>query len=277
MTQSRRGPRINWNTGFVVGLVIVSAMFIVALLADSISPGNPLFARATPMQPPGGAYLMGTDNTGRDVLAIMVWGTRVSLLFAFGAALLSMVIGVLLGAISGYFGGWVDDVLSRFFEVFYVIPRLFLIILVVAVFGSKLWLVVAVVGATIWPANARIMRAQVLTLKSRSYVQAAVVSGGSSLQVLFGQIVPNGFGPVLANSTLQMAYAVLTEAGLAFLGLSDPNVASWGQLIYWGQSYISSAPWMLIFPGIAISLLMLAFHLIGGTLQEAVNPRMLQR
>lgn len=277
MSQSARGPRISWNAGFMVGLSIVVAMFLVALLAGSIAPGNPLFARATPMQPPGGEYWMGTDNTGRDVLAIMVWGTRVSLLFAFGAALLSMVIGVLLGAISGYFGGWVDDVLSRFFEVFYVIPRLFLIILVVAVFGSKLWLVVAVVGATIWPANARIMRAQVLTLKSRSYVQAAVVSGGSPLQILFGQIVPNGFGPVLANSTLQMAYAVLTEAGLAFLGLSDPNVASWGQLLYWGQSYISSAPWMLIFPGIAISLLMLAFHLIGGTLQEAVNPRMQQR
>lgn len=257
-----------------IGGAVLVAMAATALLAPLWFPGNPLFSVGTPMLAPGAEFPLGTDNTGRDVLAMMVWGTRVSLTFAFGAAGLSLVIGVALGAISGYFGGLVDDVLSRFFEMFYIIPRIFLIILIVALFGSHLWLTVAIVGATIWPSNARIMRAQILTLKKRGYAQAAIVSGGGRLRILFGQLVPNGLGPVLANSTLQMAYAVLTEAGLSFLGLGDPNVASWGQVLYWGQGFMSSAPWMVIFPGAAMALLLLSFHLLGGTLQEQLNPRM---
>lgn len=272
----RRTGAIKKNAGTTIGFTIVGVLLCLALFAPVLSPGNPLFSVAKPMQPPSAEHLLGTDHTGREVLAMMIWGSRVSLLFAFGAAGISLVVGTFLGALSGYFGGAFDDVLSRLFEVFYVIPRLFLIILIVAIFGSHLWMVVAVVGATIWPSNARIMRAQVLSLKKRGYAQAAVVSGASHPQVLFGHIVPNGIGPVLANSSLQMAYAVLTEAGLSFLGLGDPNVASWGQLLYWGQSYISSAPWMVVFPGITIALLMLAFHLLGGTLQQRMNPRMQQ-
>lgn len=266
--------RARRSTGSLIGLGIVLLLLALALLAPTISPGNPLFSVARPMQPPSAEHLFGTDHTGRDIQAMIVWGSRVSLLFAFGAAGISLIVGVVLGAISGYFGGVVDDVLSRFFEIAYVIPRLFLIILVVALFGSHLWMIVAVVGVTIWPSNARIMRAQVLSLKGRGFAQAATVSGANHLQVLFGHIVPNGIGPVLANSSLQMAYAVLTEAGLAFLGLSDPNVASWGRILYWGQSYMSSAPWMVIVPGIAIAILMLAFHLLSGGLLQALNPRM---
>lgn len=272
----RRAGAMKRNAGTTIGLIIVGVLLALALLAPVLSPGNPLFSVARPMQPPSAEHLLGTDHTGREVLAMMIWGSRVSLLFAFGAAGISLVVGTFLGAVSGYFGGLLDDVLSRLFEIFYVIPRLFLIILIVAIFGSHLWLVVGIVGATIWPSNARIMRAQVLTLKNRGYAQAAVVSGANHWQTLFGHIAPNGIGPVLANSSLQMAYAVLTEAGLSFLGLGDPNVASWGQVLYWGQSYISSAPWMVIFPGVAIALLMLAFHLLSGTLQERINPRMQQ-
>jgi len=259
---------------FLIGTVVVLLMACAAALAPVLYPGNPLFSVAPPMQPPGGAYPLGTDHTGRDLAAMLVWGTRVSLLFAFGAAGISLLCGVVLGALSGYFGGIIDDVMSRFFEIFDVIPRLFLIILVVALFGSHLWLTVMIVGLTMWPSNARIMRAQVLTLKKRGYAQAAVVSGASHLSVLFGHIVPNGIGPVTANSTLQMAYAVLTEAGLSFLGLSDPNVASWGQVLYWGQGFISSAPWMVIFPGVAIAMLLLSFHLVGSSLQARLNPRL---
>jgi peptide/nickel transport system permease protein len=217
---------------------------------------------------------MGTDHFGRDVFSMMVWGTRVSLLFAFGAAGLSLILGVFLGGVSGYFGGLADDLLSRMFEVFIIIPRLFLIILVVALFGNSLWFSVIVIGATMWPSNARIMRAQVLTLKEREYVQAAAVAGGSHLQVLFEHVVPNGIGPVLANSTLQMAYAVLLEAGLSFLGLGDPNVPSWGQVLYAGQNYITSAPWLVIFPGLAIAILLVGLHLLGTGLLHTVNPRM---
>lgn len=261
------------ETPLILGVVLLAFMVAVALLAPTLYPTNPLFSNAPPMQPPNWTYPLGTDHTGRDVAAMLAWGTRVSLLFAFGAAGISLVCGTVLGAISGYFGGLVDDVLSRLFEMFNIVPRLFLIILVVAVFGSYMWLTVAIVGLTMWPSNARIMRAQVLTLKSRGYVQAAIVSGAGPFTVLFSHVVPNGIGPVMANSMLQMAYAVLTEAGLAFLGLSDPNIASWGQVLYWGQGFIASAPWMIIFPGVAIAMLLMSFHLIGGTLQERLDPR----
>jgi peptide/nickel transport system permease protein len=268
--------RARLSAEFVCGATVLAAMLAVAALAPLLSPGNPLFATAPPMQAPGWDYPFGTDFVGRSVLAMMIWGVRVSLLFAFGAAGISLLVGVLLGALSGYFGGLIDDALSRLFEIFFIIPRLFLIILVIALFGSQLWLTVIVVGVTIWPSNARIMRAQVLALKQRGYVQAALVAGGGHLDVIFGHIVPNGIAPVLANSTLQMAYAVLIEAGLSFLGLGDPNVASWGQLLYWGQSYLASAPWMVIFPGAGLALLLLSLHLMGSALQNRLNPRLQQ-
>ncbi len=263
--------RLRGRMGLLLGLTILGITLALAAFASRLYPGDPLFANAPPMQAPSWAYPCGTDYSGRDVLAMLVWGTRVSLLFAFGAAGISLGVGVTLGAVSGYFGGLLDDTLSRLFEMFYIIPRLFLIILIIALFGSHLWMTVVIVGATIWPSNARIMRAQVLTLKRRGYAQAAIVSGGSHWQVLFGHIVPNGIAPVLANSVLQMAYAVLTEAGLAFLGLGDPNVASWGQVLFWGQSYISSAPWMVIFPGIALALLLLSFQLLGGLARRGTD------
>ena len=257
----------------VIGIALLAVMVFFAAIAPLLYPDNPLFSNAMPMELPSWDYPLGTDHTGRDITAMMVWGTRVSLLFAFGAAGISLIFGTILGAISGYYGGIVDDVMSRTFEIFNIVPRLFLIILIVAVFGSNIWLTVAVIGLTLWPSNARIMRAQVLTLKQRGYAHAAIVSGAGPLTVLFSHIVPNGIGPVLANSTLQMAYAVLTEAGLAFLGLSDPNVASWGQVLYWGQGFIASAPRMVIVPGLAIALLLMSFHLIGNTLQERIDPR----
>ena len=259
------------NKQTVVGLIILVILMVMAVFAPVICPGNPLFSVGQPIQPPGGEFLMGTDNMGRNVWAMVVWGSRVSMIFAFGAAGLSLVIGVVLGALSGYIGGVVDDAFSRFFEIFYIIPRTFLIILMVAVFGSSITLMVIIVGVTSWPSNAKIMRAQVLTLKNRGYVQAAEVAGGGRLKILFKHIVPNGIGPVLSNSTLQMAQAVLTEASLSFLGLGDPNVASWGQILQAGQRHISSAPWLVIVPGLVIAVMLLAFNLLGTALQTTLN------
>lgn len=257
----------------IIGLVILSVIIAVALLAPLICPGKPLFSVGSPMQAPGGDHPFGTDHMGRDVFAMMVWGSRVSVVFAFGAALLSLVIGVVLGALSGYIGGVFDDLMCRFFELFYIIPRTFLVILMVAIFGSSIGLMVLIVGITIWPSNAKIMRAQVLTLKNRGYVQAAEVAGGRKLKVLFRHIVPNGIGPVLSNSTLQMAQAVLTEAGLSFLGLGDPSKASWGLILNAGQKHISSAPWLIIIPGVALALMLLAFNLLGTSLHKTLNVK----
>lgn len=261
------------NKQTIIGLIILSVLLLSAVFAPAISSGDPLFSKGDPIQKPSKEHIFGTDNMGRDVWSMIIWGSRVSMVFAFGAAGISLIVGVILGALSGYIGGVFDDVLSRFFEIFYIIPRTFLIILMVAIFGSSVSLMVIIVGATIWPSNAKIMRAQVMTLKNRSYVQAAEVAGGKRLNILFKHIVPNGIGPVLSNSTLQMAQAVLTEASLSFLGLGDPSVASWGKILQAGQSHISSAPWLVIIPGIVIALMLLAFNLLGTALQMTLNVK----
>lgn len=261
------------NKQTIIGICILSVLLILALFAPLISPGNPLFSKGAPIQKPSADYLFGTDNMGRDVWAMIVWGSRISMIFAFGVAGLSLIIGVILGALSGYIGGIFDDIMSRIFEIFYSVPITFLIILMVAIFGSSVTLMVIIVGITIWPSNARIMRAQVLTLKTRTYVQAAEVAGSKRLNILFKHVVPNGFAPVLSNSTLQMAQAVLIEASLSFLGLGDPAVASWGKILHSGQSHISSAPWLVIIPGIVIALMLLAFNLLGTALQSSLNVK----
>ena len=257
----------------IIGLIILAVMLVMAIFAPVICPGNPIFSVGVPLQAPGGEFLLGTDYLGRDVWAMLVWGSRVSIIFAFGASLLSLLVGIVLGALSGYIGGWLDDLMCRIFELFYIIPRTFLVILMVAFFGSSISLMVIIVGLTIWPSNAKIMRAQVLTLKRRGYVQAAGVAGGSKLGILFRHIVPNGMGPVLSNSVLQMAQAVLTEASLSFLGLGDPNQASWGLILNAGQRNISTAPWLVIAPGVALALLLLAFNLIGTALHRTLNVK----
>lgn len=256
-----------------LALSILAVFVFAALFAPVLRPGNPVFSVGPPLQPPSAAYPFGTDQIGRDLFAVMLWGSRISILFAFGAAALSMILGTLLGAVSGYIGGVFDDILSRFFEMFYIIPRTFLCILMVAIFGSNLWIMMVIIGLTIWPANAKIMRAQVMTLKNRGYAQAAIVSGAGKLRVLFRHIVPNGIGPTISNSMLQMAQAVLLEAGLSFLGLGDPNRASWGQILNAGQKYINSRPYMIIIPGLAIVVMLLCFNLLGNFLHKVSNTK----
>jgi len=257
----------------VAGLGLLGIVAAAAVFAPLLAPYDP-FALNRPLQQPGQAHLLGTDPLGRDVLSQIIWGGRVSLAFAFGAAALSLAVGVVMGAIPGYLGGIVDDIFSRFLETFLVIPRLFLIILIVALLGSNLLFVIAVMGLTMWPSNAKIMRAQVLSIKKRGYVQAAIAAGVSPLPIIFRHVIPNGLAPVIANSTLQMAYAVLTEAGLSFLGLGDPNQISWGQILNAGQSYVRSVPWIVISPGLAIMTLLLGLHLVGDGVTRVLNPRL---
>ncbi|WP_040978450.1 ABC transporter permease [Oceanobacillus jeddahense] len=252
----------------IIGASVLILLFIVAIFAPIISPGDPLHSIGSPIQKPSSDHFFGTDEMGRDVWDMIIWGSRVSMQFAFGAAGLSLIVGVILGALSGYIGGLFDDLLSRTFEIFYVVPVTFLIILMVAIFGSNVSLMIAVVGLTIWPTNARIMRAQVLTLKNRTFVQAADVSGSGKLKILFKHIVPNGMGPVLTNSMLQMAQAVLIEASLSFLGLGDPSVASWGKILQSGQGHISSAPWLVLIPGFVIAAMLLSFNLLSTALER---------
>ena len=260
----------------VLGLGIVLAAVVIALLAPVIAPYPYTEMSNDLLSPPTADHWMGTDHLGRDIFSRVVWGTRVSLLFALGVAALSLVVGGILGAVAGYYGGPVDAVLSRFFEVFLMIPRLFLIILIAALFGTNIGFAIFVVGITIWPSNARITRAQVLTLKERPFVRAARASGANDLRILFRHILPNGIYPVVANSTLQMASAILIEASLSFLGLGDPNQPSWGQMLQTAQSYLQTEWWLAFFPGLAIALLVFGFTLMGDGVNYALDPRFRQ-
>ena len=254
------------------GSAVVLGFVLIALAAPVLAPHRP-FAILEPLAEPSGTYPFGTDSLGHDVLSFMIWGSRVTLVFALGAAAVSFVVGVLVGGLPAYLGGRVDDLVSRFVELVLMIPQLFLIILVVAMLGSNQTVVMIVVGLTIWPANARLMRAQVLTLKERTFVSASVSAGHRRSFVLYRHVIPNGIGPVVAQSTLQMAHAVLIEAGLSFLGLGDPNNASWGQLLHDAQSNLSAGPWLAVAPGLGLLVLLLSLHLVGDGLQDVLNPR----
>ncbi|HHW19328.1 MAG TPA: ABC transporter permease [Firmicutes bacterium] len=258
----------------VAGLVILLLVVAVAFLAPYISPYDPNYLGDTLMEAPGRQHLLGTDGMGRDVFSMILHGTRVSLLVGVISALLSGMIGTLVGGISGFFGGTVDAVISEIIDIFLMLPTFFLILIIVAMFGSSMLNVMIVIGLTSWPGNARLMRAQALSLRERTFVIGAKVIGESRGSILFRYIIPNGIFPIIANTTMQVASAILTEAGLSFLGLGDPNVVSWGRLIYDGRAYLTSAWWISTFAGLAIVVTVMAFYLIGDGLNRVLNPKL---
>jgi len=266
--ESRYGP---------VGVVLLGLVLAVALLAPVISPYDPEFLSPEMLVGPGPAHPLGTDHLGRDILSGVIWGTRVSLAVGFVSALISAVIGTLIGAVSGYFGGRTDDIVSRLVDIFLMIPTFFLILIIIVIFGNSLFYVMLVIGLTAWPANARLMRSQALSLRERTFTLASRALGESHPAILARHIIPNGIYPVIANTTLQMAGAILTEAGLSFLGLGDPNVVSWGQMIYMARSYFTRGWWGGLFPGLAIVLTVMAFYFIGDGLNYALNPKFKER
>lgn len=260
----------------LVGLAIVTGALLLAIFGPLLATWGPAELTPDTLKPPRVEYPFGTDQIGRDVYSQLIYGVRVSLVFAFGVAGISLVVGVFLGALPGYFGGWIDDAFSRLFEIFLMIPQFVLIITVVALFGNNIIYAMIVIGLTLWPSNAKITRAQVLTLKNRAFVRAAAASGAGHARILFKHILPNGLYPVITNSTLQMAYAILLEAGLSFLGLGDPNYPSWGQVLSAANLH-KSAWWMAVFPGVAILILVLGFNMAAEGLNVALNPRLRSR
>lgn len=261
---------------FGFGLLVIC--LVVAVAAPILTGYNPKeFSSGRYLAPGSSGHPLGTDNFGRDLLSRIIFGTRVAFLVGVFSAGISALLGIVIGAIPGYFGGAVDDLICRFIDIFLMIPVFFLLILATAIFGSNIYFVMLAIGLTTWPANARIMRSQVLTLKSRPYVKASIAAGAGAGRVLLRHIIPNGVYPVIANTALQMGSAILTEAGLSFLGLGDPNVISWGQMIQTGQRYMNVAWWMVVFPGLALLLLVAAFNLTGDGLNYALNPRLQRR
>lgn len=272
---SRRFAR---NKGALVGLAIVLVV-VVALLAGTMFPESPWSASGEPLLDPlaDSAHWLGTDMLGRDIAAGLAHGTRVSLLVGLVSTAVATFIGISVGAIAGYYGGRIDDVLMRLTEFFQTIPTLAMAVVLVAIFQPTLTSIVSAIAIVSWPPVARLVRGEFLSLRSREFVQAAVVIGQSSPRIIFTQILPNTMSPIIVTASLMIATAILTESALSFLGLGDRNLMSWGFMIGAARTMIREAWWMSFLPGLAILLTVLAVNLIGEGLNDALNPHLRSR
>lgn len=263
----------------MVGLAILGVFVLLALLAPVLFSADELKvteATGGTLRPPTGAFLLGTDEAGRSVLALVVWGSRVSLLVGIAATIISMTIGTLVGIASGHFGTWVGAVLERLTDWFLVIPFLPLAIALATVLGSSLLNVIVVIGVTSWPGTARLVRAQTLSVEARPYLERARVLGGGHWHQMSRHVLPNVMPLVLANTTLTVAIAILSETTLSFLGLGDPFRVSWGSMLddaFAAGAISSGAWWYLLPPGICVVIVVLAFTLVGRALENVLDPR----
>lgn len=270
--------RFRRSSSGVFGLVVVALLVLTAILAPLLAPFDPHSTSRAAFAPPfASGHFLGTDNLGRDILSQVIWGSRVSLLVGLAAAATATLIGVAVGALAGYLGGWFDELLMRVTEFFQVIPRFVLALIVVAFFGSGLLNLILVIGLLSWPQTARLVRSQYLSHKTLPYVDAGRALGMRNARLMFMQILPNVMGPVLVVASLDVAQAILLEASLGFFGLGDPNLTSWGGMLNSAQTFIRRAWWMSVFPGIGITLAVLGFNLFGDGLTEAYDPRMAPR
>lgn len=260
----------------VLGLVLLALVCAGALGAGLWYPKNPLSLAGRPLQWPGenARFLLGTDQVGRDIASQILHGARVTLAIGLVATLLSVLIGVTLGAVAGYYGGAIDDLLMRVTEAFQILPNFLLLLVLVAVFGSDLHTVVLAIGLVSWPPVARLTRSEFLTLKAREFVQAGRGLGMGDLRLIFREILPNALPPVIVYASVIMATAILLESALAFLNLSDPNVPSWGNLIGGGRGVLRVQWYVSAIPGVAILLTVLAISLVGQGINDALNPRL---
>jgi peptide/nickel transport system permease protein len=246
----------------LVGSLLLLPFLAAALSPDLLARHDPWLSVAPPFQPPSLAYLCGTDDLGRDLFSQIVAGARTSLSAGVAVGLLAAAIGTGIGVGAGFLGGWTDDLLMRFTEIVQVVPRFFIAILVAALFGASLANLILVLGLTAWPGLARIARAEALSLRSREFVQAAVALGGGTSWVIRRHVLPLASRPIVAALSLIVCSAILTEAGLSYLGLADPNVISWGRLINNAQAFLYRAWWLSLFPGLAIALTVVGIALL---------------
>ncbi len=271
--------RFRGNRGAVIGLGIIAAVILMAAVAPLLYPDDPADMIAQPflwpLQDP--QFPLGSDLLGRDLGAEIFHGAHVSLLVGAAATAAAVSIGMLIGVLGGYYGGRIDDLLMRVTEIVQTIPPFVLTIIMVAVFRPSLRTIVLAICAVSWPQVARLVRAEVLTLREREFVQAGIAMGMSDIRLIATQILPNALAPVIVAASLMMASAILIEAGLSFLGLGDPNVISWGAIIGEGRDSIRDAWYISALPGLAIFVSVLGLNLVGEGLNDALNPRLRRR
>ena len=259
----------------LIGFIIISSILLLAAVAPFIAPYDPnaIDVKAI-LLAPSQLHLMGTDGLGRDVFSRMLYGARISLMVGFVAVGIATLIGIVLGAIAGFYRGWVDTLIMRTVDVMLSIPTFFLILAVIAFLSPSIWNIMIVIGLTSWMGVTRLVRAEFLSLRNREFVLAAQALGAKDFRLIFGHLLPNSLTPIIVSSILGIASAVLVESGLSFLGLGvQAPQASWGNILTDGKEYIQFAWWLSLFPGLAILLTVLGYNLLGDGLRDAYNPR----
>ncbi|QLF71469.1 ABC transporter permease (plasmid) [Peteryoungia desertarenae] len=262
------------NPRVAIGLAWLGIVLFVAVFAEFIRPGDPFAIVGKPFEIPGSAFLLGTDSLGRDVFTALLHGARTTLLIAVISTLAAVAFGTLVGALAGYYGGLVDDILMRLTEFFQTIPSFLFAIVLIAILSPSAMNLVIAIAVVSWPPITRVVRAEVLTVRSREFVQAAIVAGQKDGAVLLTQILPNTLSPLIVTGSLLVATAILVESALSFLGLGAPNQMSWGFMIGAGRSFLRDAWWLVTVPGVAILLTVLSINLVGEGLNDALNPRL---
>lgn len=275
--QAWRMFRRNWAA--MAGLIVLIGIIGATLYGQLFYGGNPFEIVWAPHEPPGATpeFPVGTDYLGRDLMAGLLKGGAPTLMVGAAAALLTMVIGITIGALSGFYGGSVDTVLMRFTEFFQVLPALLFAMVLVTLISPSLTTIAFAIGVVSWPQTARLTRAEFLKIRELEYVRAARSIGASNARIIWTVILPNAAPPLIVSATLTVGVAILFEAGLSFLGLGDPNVMSWGLMIGANREYILDAWWPVTFPGVAIFLTVLAVSLVGDGLNDAFNPKLRDR
>ncbi len=269
-------PRFRRNRLALSGLILVAAMFLVSVLAPWLAPYDPNYIDINAiLMPPSASHWMGTDSLGRDVFSRILYGAGISLKVGFVAVGLATLIGVCIGALAGYYGGWVDNLLMRLVDLMLCFPTFFLILAVIAILEPSIWNIMVIIGLTSWMGVARLVRAEFLSLKEREFIQAARALGARDGRIIFRHLLPNALAPVMVSATLGVAGAILTESALSFLGLGvQPPTPSWGNILTAGKDNIEIAWWLSVFPGLAILITVLSYNLLGEGIREAIDPRL---
>ncbi|MGE5098205.1 MAG: ABC transporter permease [Betaproteobacteria bacterium] len=276
LTPGQRALRRLWRRrGAMVGLAVILFFVALALFAPWISPHDPLATSWSAVRKaPGAQYLFGTDEIGRDVLSRVIWGSRASLLAGVISVSISLAIGVPVGLAAGYLGGWIDMLISRVTDAMLACPFLILAIALAAFLGPSLTNAMIAIGIAATPVFVRLTRAQVLAVKVEDFIEAARAVGNSRLRIALRHVFPNIVAPLIVQATLAIAAAIIAEASLSFLGLGQqPPAPSWGSMLNTAKNYVENAPWMAIWPGLSIFLLVLSFNLLGDGLRDALDPR----
>ena len=257
----------------MAGVIVLIAFIGAAIFAGAIAPFDPLKTSNDTFQSPSRQFLFGTDDLGRDIFSGVVYGAQTSILIGVTVALLSGLIGVFVGATAGYAGGLWDDLLMRITELFLIPPQFFLALIIAALFGSSLINLILILALTNWTTTARLVRAEVLSIKERPFIEASRAMGARPMRILLHDILPNAFPLIITKTILSVGGVILLEAALSFIGIGDANHISWGYMLHNGQHFIRDAWWIIAFPSLALAMLVLALNVVGDAVNVALNPK----